>query len=127
MQKKSGSDCRKHTYDPGSISMKWKLAIGIASLMAAQAAFAGGSYLGMVKPVHYGSLYLLVSGTQMSGRPACATRAYVRLQEDPSSSVYREKFAMILSAWMAEKPIALYGTGNCTSEGDEIIYVVSYP
>ena len=75
--------------------MKRKLAILIAAFLSTQAAFAGGSYIGKVKLVHYGTLYLDASATQMSNRPACATRTY--------------------------------GTGTCTSEGDELIFVVSYP
>jgi hypothetical protein len=107
--------------------MNWKLAIGIALLTATQAAHAGGSYVGLVKPVHYGVLYLDASATQMSNRPACATRGYVRLQEVPTDAAYKEKFAIILSAWIADRPLVLAGTGNCTSEGDEIIFVVSFP
>jgi hypothetical protein len=110
-----------------SEDMNWKIGFGIAILTASQFSQAGGSYIGMVKPLHYGSLYLDVSATQMSGRPACATRPYVHLMEDPSDNAYKSKFAMILSAWMADRPMALYGNGTCTSEGDEIIYVVTYP
>jgi hypothetical protein len=108
--------------------MNWKLVVGVLLAAAVnQTADAGGTYVGMVKPAHYGSLYLDVSATQMSNRPACATRGYVHLQEDPSETAYKSKFAMILSAWLAEKPLVLSGTGTCTSEGDEIIYVVTYP
>ncbi|MDF2466709.1 MAG: hypothetical protein K0Q43_4944 [Ramlibacter sp.] len=104
-----------------------KLLLAFALLVGAQASLAGGSYIGRIKPLHYGSLYLDASAAEMSGRPACATRPYVVLQESQTSVGYKEKFAMILSAWLAEKPVALYGNGTCTSEGDEIIYVVTYP
>lgn len=107
--------------------MNWKLVLGIALMIATQSAQAGGTYVGRVRPVHYGTLYLDASATQMSNRPACATRGYVRLQESQTDVGYKEKFAMILSAWLAEKPLVLSGTGSCTSEGDEIIYVVSFP
>jgi|SRR5688500_5744545 hypothetical protein len=107
--------------------MNGKLALGIALLAATQSAHAGGVYIGLVKPVHYGTLYLDASATQMSSRPACATRQYVRLQEGQTDVGYKEKFAMILSAWLSEKPLVLSGTGSCTSEGDEIIYVISFP
>jgi hypothetical protein len=107
--------------------MNWKLAIGIALLVAATAAHAGGTYVGRIRPVHYGVLYLDATATQVSNRPACATRGYVRLQENPTDAAYKEKFSMILAAWMAEKPLVLSGTGTCTSEGDEIIFVVSFP
>lgn len=107
--------------------MNCKLLTGIALLALTQAAHAGGSYIGRVRPVHYGTLYLDVSATQMSNRPACATRGYVRLQESQTDASYREKFSMILAAWLADKPLSLAGTGSCTSEGDEIIYVVTFP
>jgi len=108
--------------------MKWKLPIAIALLSITPAAYCG-SYVGMVKLLHYGngSLYLDATGTQMASRPACATRSTVRLQEAPDNQAYKEKFAMLLSAWLADRPVALYGTGTCTSEGDEIISVVTYP
>jgi hypothetical protein len=81
--------------------------------------------VGLVRIVHYGSLYLDASATQMSGKPACATRMFVRLQEATSDQAYRDKFAMLLAAWLAEKPVSRTGIGSCTSEGDEIINVVT--
>jgi len=108
-------------------SMIRKLLVGFALLVGTQASHAGGSYIGRIKPLHYSALYLDVSAAEMSGRPACATRPYVVLQESQTTVGYKEKFAMILSAWLAEKPVALYGNGTCTGEGDEIIYVVTYP
>src|SRR5262245_56134724 len=107
--------------------MNLKLVAGIVLLVAGQAAQAGGSYVGRVKLLQYGTLYIDASATQMSNRPACATRPYVRLQEGQNDVGYKEKFAMLLGAWFAEKPVVLSGTGTCTSDGDEIIYVVSFP
>jgi hypothetical protein len=108
--------------------MNWRSSSFIALLVCSQVASANGSYIGSVKPMHYGSaIYLDVSATQMTARPSCAIRNYVRLQEAPTDPAYREKFAMILSAWLADRPIALYGTGSCTSEGDEIISIVGFP
>jgi hypothetical protein len=107
--------------------MKWKLPVAIALLSATSTAYSGGVYVGLVKPVHYGVLYLDASATQMSGRPACATRTYVRLADTPGDQIYKEKFAMLLGAWFSDRPVVLAGTGNCTSEGDEIISVVSFP
>jgi hypothetical protein len=101
------------------------IAILLSTLTSA--AFAGGSYVGLVKPVYYSTLYLDASATQMSGRPACATRTYVKLQESPGEAIHKDKFAIILSAWLSQTPISLAGTGTCTSEGDEIIYVVAFP
>jgi hypothetical protein len=102
-------------------------AVAIVLWIATQNALAGGAYIGMVKPLHYAGLYLDASATQMSGRPVCATRNYVVLAEPVSDPVFKSKFAMLLAAWLAEKPVYLAGTGNCTSEGDEIIYVVGFP
>ena len=109
--------------------MKEKICIALALLAGAQAANAGGDYVGLVRPVHMGAgyLYLEVSATQMSGRPACATRNYVRLQEAYTDSAFKEKFAMILGAWLAEKPMHLGGIGTCSSEGDEYIQTVTFP
>ena len=107
--------------------MNRKVLASLALLACAPCAHAGGQYIGLVKPVHYGILYLDASQTQMSGRPSCATRTYVHLQEAPTDPAYKEKFSMLLGAWLADRPVALYGTGNCTSEGDEIIYVVTFP
>lgn len=87
-----------------------------------------GSYSGMARPFYYGSsLYIDITGMQMSDRPACATRHYVDLQEtDPTSQVFKNKLAFLLAAWYSGQPISLTGTGTCTSEGDEVIFEV-YP
>ena len=99
-----------------------------ALLFHIHTARADGQYVGMVKPLHYGaSVYLDISASQATGRPGCATRPYVRLQEAPTNQAYKEKFAMILAAWLAGRPVELLGNGTCTDEGDEIIYMVSIP
>lgn len=104
-----------------------KVLLCASAFGAADTAFAG-TYSGMAKPFYYGSsLYIDVTGTQMSSRPACATRNYVDLQEtDPTSQVFKNKLALLLAAWYSGQPIILTGTGNCTGEGDEIIFEV-YP
>jgi hypothetical protein len=109
--------------------MKWKLPITIALLSITPAAYCGGTYVGMVKPLHYGNggLYLEISATQVSNRPACAVRSVVRLQEAQTDQAYKDKFAILLGAWFTDRPVYLAGTGSCTSEGDEIISVVTFP
>ena len=100
-----------------------RISIAIALLSTALSANAGGSYIGRVKLAHFGTnfLYLEVSATQMSNRPACAVRTYVRLKEAPTDAAYKEKFSMLLGAWLADKSVSLSGNGTCTSEGDEVI------
>jgi hypothetical protein len=108
--------------------MNWKFVIAIASMAVIPAANAGGTYTGMVRPLLYSNtLYLNISATEMSGRPACATRNVVRLREDPTDIVHKNKYALILASWFAEKPLRLSGDGVCTAEGDEIIGVIELP
>jgi hypothetical protein len=105
--------------------MKMAMLVSVALMIIASAAHAGGTYVGPIRIVYYpSSLYLDASATQMSNRPACATRGYVRLQEAETDASFKNKLAMILAAWYADRPLTLSGTGSCTSEGDEIIYVV---
>ena len=87
---------------------------------------AGGTYIGKVKPFFWGGgLYLTPINAQVYEKPACATRVNLRLQEtDQNDPVFRNKYAMILSSWMAGKELKLIGNGECTHEGDEIIFVV---
>ena len=92
---------------------------------AASLATAGGTYVGPVQIVYYSNtLYLEASATQMSNRPACATRNYVRLQEADTDPVFKNKLAIILAAWYAGRTLTLSGTGQCTGEGDELIFAV---
>jgi hypothetical protein len=107
--------------------VNWKLIVAITLLATTQAVQADGTYVGLIRLAHFGILYLDVSATQMSNRPPCATRNYVHLQESPTDAAYKEKFSILLSAWIAEKPLILQGTGSCTSEGDEIISIVRFP
>ena len=86
-----------------------------------------GSYNGMAKPYFWANgLYIDVAATQMSNRPACATRNLVILEEsDYNSTLFKSKFAILLSSWLAGKPVYLQGTGLCSGEGDEIVFAVS--
>lgn len=104
-----------------------KAAFGLV-LMASLASTAfAGTYTGMAKPYFYGNaLYISISGTQMDSRPACATRNLVILEESDYNSIpFKSKFAILLSSWLAGQPVYLQGTGTCSTEGDEIIFVVA--
>jgi len=92
----------------------------------ASTSHAGGRYIGKARPYYWsGSLYIAPVDSQKSSVPDCATRHLLRLKEtDPASPVFNNKFAILLAAWMAGRDVDLRGTGECTSEGDEIIYVV---
>ena len=85
-----------------------------------------GTYIGKALPYwYYNGLYINIDGTQMINRPACSTRPLVRLAEgDPNDPIFKAKFAVLLSSWMADKPVNLQGAGTCSGEGDEIINIV---
>jgi hypothetical protein len=102
--------------------------IGILSLLAIGVTAAqAGDYSGMVKPYyHSAGLYLDASAANSANKPACATRSLLRLQEtDLNDPVFKAKFAILLSSWIAGAPVQLGGTGTCTAEGDEIIFLVA--
>lgn len=89
-------------------------------------ALADSRYFGKVRPYYWGdSLYIALVDVQKTDVPTCATRNVVRLQEtDQNSAPFKNKFSILLAAWMAGKDVDLRGTGLCTSNGDEYIYVV---
>ncbi len=85
-------------------------------------ASAGGSYTGKLQPYYYSNtLYLIPIESQILNKPSCATRQYIRLPDAADSPTFNSKFSIILSAWVAQKELVITGTGNCTSEGDEVI------
>lgn len=101
--------------------------IGVLTATMGCGSAIAGTYSGMAKPYFYSdALYIDISATQMAGRPACATRNIVILQEpDYTSPSFKAKFAILLSSWLADKPVVLTGTGACSGQGDEIILAVS--
>lgn len=101
--------------------------LALLVLLAIAHGAEAGTYSGLVKPFFYSnSLYLDATTTQMSNRPACATRNYVRLQEsDPNDAIFKSKLAILLASWLADRPVVLSGTGTCTGEGDELIFAVT--
>jgi len=85
-----------------------------------------GEYVGLVKPYFYGSnLYLRKESMTTNSQASCVTRGYLRFEEGSTNEFFKLKFSVILSAWMAQRPVKLVGIGNdCSSEGDEIIDTV---
>jgi hypothetical protein len=102
--------------------------VGIALMAAAfPSVSSAGGYNGLAKPYWYnGVLYISVVGMGITDSPACRTRSIVRLQEgDYNDPAFKGKYAMLLAAWYAQQHVYLGGTGQCTGEGDELIFVVS--
>ncbi len=87
-----------------------------------------GTYTGLLQPYWYNNaLYIFYGGQSASGIPSCSTRSLVRLQEtDANDAVFKAKYAMLLSLWLAQKSVTLVGNGTCSGEGDEWIIQV-YP
>lgn len=102
-----------------------KVFLAVVLLFMADFSFAS-KYVGKVRPYYWGStLYIALVDVEKTDVPECATRNIVRLQEsDQNSAVFKNKFSILLASWMAGTDVDLRGTGNCTSEGDEIIFVV---
>ena len=100
----------------------------IVLVVASSQSFAG-EYIGVFHPYWYNSsLYIKPIGAIKTNQPACVKRNLLRLQEsDTSSVVFKYKYSMLWAAWAADRKIKLIGTGECTAEGDEIIYVVNQP
>src|SRR4051812_24387947 len=94
----------------------------IFSGVVASDVVVAGEYVGRVKPGWYsGVLYIDVTLATATNRPPCATRTLVRLAEsDPNDVVFKSKYAILVSAWMSDRPVFVSGSGTCTSEGDEI-------
>lgn len=107
--------------------MKKRALGGLLLAVIASNSWAGAIYKGLIRPhFWYDSLYLtMMPGGETSGTPAC-TRVYYRLVAAPGSDAFKQTYAMLLASWMAQRPVELRGTGECTSEGDETIFAV-YP
>jgi len=108
--------------------MKSSNALALTILALASTTANAGDYIGVAQPYFYhGFLYINTAGMTRTNRPACATRDFVTLEEgsDMSNPLLKAKFAVLLSAFMADRKVFLGGTGTCTSEGDEIIFVAS--
>jgi len=79
-----------------------------------------------LNPTGMVNLYLKLSSVTIDNPSSCMKRGLLQLKEAPSEGIFKYKYSMLLSAWIANKPIKLIGTGECTSQGDEKIYVVNY-
>jgi hypothetical protein len=78
--------------------------------------------VGKLQPFYYNNtLYLIPIESQILNKPDCATRRYIRLPDTAESPTFNSKFSIILAAWMSKQEVEVRGTGQCTSEGDEII------
>lgn len=101
--------------------MKVKLLL-LISLCSAQ--FAVASVIeGVVRPYFYGDrMYIDQMLSTRSAKPACATRNLVRLSEtDQNLPQFKNKNALLLSAFFTKTPVQLAGTGTCSEEGDEFV------
>ncbi|MCW0386945.1 MULTISPECIES: hypothetical protein [Xanthomonas] len=65
--------------------------------------------------------YVVVNGTP-SQRPTCAGNTTYYMIRDETSDVGKAQLAMLLSAYMAGKPVWIEGTDACTrwSDGEDI-------
>jgi hypothetical protein len=83
---------------------------------------AGGSYIGKLQPYFFSDrLYLIPVEATITGRPACASRSYIRLPNETGDPVFNAKYSLILAYWASKQELIITGSGSCTSEGDEII------
>lgn len=100
--------------------------IAALAMMLVPHAWAGGHYVGKVRPrIEADRLYLELVDAQSANAPICATRPYLRLSEsDPESFSYGNKLAMLINAWATNRSMELWGTGECTGEGDEVIHLI---
>ena len=63
-------------------------------------------------------------GARARNRPGCASRNVMRLEDEPNSTVFRNKFEMVLRAWIAQRELILVGKGTCSLQGEELIFSV---
>ncbi|OUS29385.1 hypothetical protein A9Q99_09810 [Gammaproteobacteria bacterium 45_16_T64] len=102
--------------------MKIKNLILAAMLLIPFPSYAVGTYIGKLQPYFYtDALYLIPVESQISNKPDCVKRNYLRLPNTPDSPFFDAKFSILLSAWVAKQELLVTGTGECTGEGDEII------
>ena len=98
-------------------------ATGMLALMPH--AFAG-DYSGTFRPYFFSdNLYIEEVSVQKSSVPACVKRNLLRLPADPSSPAYKNEYAMLLTAWYTGRALFISGSGTCTNEGDEIVFVIT--
>ena len=106
-----------------------------ALFMALAISTDAATYTGRIKPFFYSTgLYLLPqSDVQHTTLPSCVTRGTLRLEEDPalhsqtdqSLALFKQKYAMLLGLWLSGQTVQLVGSGSCSTEGDELIYIIT--
>ncbi|MBB5941857.1 hypothetical protein [Xanthomonas sp. 3307] len=70
--------------------------------------------------------YVVINGTPTQ-RPTCAANTTYYMIKDETSDTGKAQLAMLLSAYMAGKPVWIEGTGACTRWGDgEDVGTVSF-
>jgi hypothetical protein len=105
--------------------MKYLITLVMTSLLYTSTNAA--TYTGTFKPYWYNdSMYIRMISVTTENPASCMKRGLLQLQEAPSNEIFKYKYSMLLSAWMANKSIKLVGTGECTWQGDEKIYAVNY-
>lgn len=106
--------------------MKIRNLLTLALLLSPTCSLAGGSYIGKLQPYIYDNYaYFLPVDSQKSNIPSCVTGGdYLRLPGGMDSTFFNAKFSVILAAWMSKQELEISGTGECTSEGHEIIRTI---
>jgi hypothetical protein len=85
----------------------------------------GGVYVGKIRPFYVdGDLFLQPIDARINDRAGCAARNLLRLDGEPTSLEFRNKFDILLKSWVARREVVLIGKGTCTLQGDELIFVV---
>lgn len=89
------------------------------TLCASNQAIAGTGF-GKVKflltRTHDGLQYVKIKG-ERAGKPACATNDYFMIR-DEKSDTGKAQYAMLMSAYLAGKIVAIEGAGTCNRWGD---------
>ena len=80
-----------------------------------------GSQTGLVTNINVrtdGLHWFTLSGDR-GAMPACTQERFTYwMIKDENSTYGKSQFSMLLAAYMAQKPVTILGTGNCTRWGD---------
>lgn len=63
-------------------------------------------------------LHFVVLSADPVGRPACAASHAYYMIANEASDVGKAQFALLMSAYFADRPVRIVGTGQCTRWGD---------
>lgn len=93
--------------------------LAVLCLCSPATSFAGTGF-GKVKflltRTHDGLQYVKIKG-ERAGKPACATNDYFMIR-DEKSDTGKAQYAMLMSAYLAGKTVAIEGAGTCNRWGD---------